>query len=168
MEISGVIVFMRRRICQWEKEGLSWFYEVDSAAVSREEIGNGVYPPARRVLARYGVPCGDHRAKQMTMEDYRSFDLLIGMDWGNLSRMRRMTGGDPDGKVETFGIRGRNTSPLTNVEKLKKWLMSQPGKSYPVLLFRRDSLRFHNDIVFNHFQSLDIGRDILDDGEECF
>ena len=81
-----------------EKEGLSWFYEVDSAAVSREEIGNGVYPPARRVLARYGVPCGDHRARQMTMEDYRSFDLLIGMDWGNLSRMRRMTGGDPDGK----------------------------------------------------------------------
>ena len=81
-----------------EKEGLSWFYEVDSAAVSREEIGNGVYPPARRVLARYGVPCGDHRAKQMTMEDYVSFDLLIGMDWGNLSRMRHMTGGDPDGK----------------------------------------------------------------------
>ena len=81
-----------------EKEGLSWFYEVDSAAVSREEIGNGVYPPARRVLARYGVPCGDHRARQMTAEDYRSFDLLIGMDWNNLARMRRMTGGDPDGK----------------------------------------------------------------------
>ena len=81
-----------------EKEGLSWFYEADSAAVSREEIGNGVYPPARRILARYGVPCGNHRARQMTMEDYRSFDLLIGMDWGNLSRMRRMTGGDPDGK----------------------------------------------------------------------
>ena len=81
-----------------EKEGLSWFYEVDSAAVSREEIGNGVYPPARRILARYGVPCGDHRARQMTMGDYASSDLLIGMDWNNLSRMRRMTGGDPDKK----------------------------------------------------------------------
>lgn len=81
-----------------DKEGLGWFYKVDSAAVSREEIGNPVYPPARRVLARYDIPCGNHRARQMTIDDYASSDLLIGMDWNNLARMRRMTGGDPYGK----------------------------------------------------------------------
>ena len=51
-------------------------FEIDSAAVSREEIGNPVYPPARRELERRGVPCGGHRARQVTMEDYRHFDRI--------------------------------------------------------------------------------------------
>lgn len=74
----------------------------------------------------------------------------------------------PDGKVETFGTRGRDSSPLDQVRKLKKWLAGQSDKSYPVLLFRRESLRFHDEIVFRHFQSADIGRELLNDGEECF
>lgn len=88
--------------------------------------------------------------------------LITVYPWGFRAKVH------PDGQVQTFGIPGRNTSPLSNVNKLKQWLERVPGRSYPVLLFRRDSLRFHNDIVFNYFKSQDIGRDLLGDGEECF
>ncbi len=74
-------------------------YVIDSAAVSREEIGNGVYPPARRELAAHGVPCENHRARQITPADYDEWDLLIGMDASNISRMLRIFGGDPEGKA---------------------------------------------------------------------
>ncbi len=72
---------------------------IDSAATSREEIGNGVHYGTRRKLAQMGVPCGDHRARQMTREDYNKFDLLIGMDNANIRNMTCISGGDPDGKI---------------------------------------------------------------------
>ncbi len=74
-------------------------YVIDSAAVSREEIGNGVYPPARRELAAHGVPCEIHRARQITPADYAAWDYLIGMDASNIQRMLRIFGGDPARKV---------------------------------------------------------------------
>lgn len=74
-------------------------YEIASAAVSREEIGNPVYPPARRELAAHGVRCEDHRARQLTAADYDRWDHLIGMDMSNITRMLRILGGDPQGKV---------------------------------------------------------------------
>jgi len=72
---------------------------IDSAATSTEEIGNGVHRGTRRKLAEVGIPCGDHRAHQMTKSDYDRFDLIIGMDSANLRNMRRICGGDPDGKL---------------------------------------------------------------------
>ena len=72
---------------------------VSSAATSREEIGNPIYPPAHRQLRAHGVPFDDHRARQMTRADYDTYDLLIGMDGSNLAAMRRICGGDPDGKL---------------------------------------------------------------------
>ena len=72
---------------------------IDSAATSREEIGNGVHYGTRRKLQEEGIPCGNHRARQMTREDYRNFDLLIGMDDWNIRNMRRIAGGDPDNKI---------------------------------------------------------------------
>ena len=74
-------------------------YVIDSAAVSREEIGNPVYPPARRELARHGIRCEDHRARQVTAADYDDWDYLIGMDMSNISRMLRIFGHDDEGKV---------------------------------------------------------------------
>ena len=74
-------------------------YVIDSAAVSREEIGHGVYPPARRELAAHGVRCEEHRARQITAADYDAWDYLIGMDRSNITRMLRIFGGDPDHKV---------------------------------------------------------------------
>ena len=79
-----------------KKAGLSPQFYIDSAATSREEIGNPVYPSARRKLAEHGVPCGGHAARQLTGGDYAEYDLLIGMDQANLRNMRRICGGDPD------------------------------------------------------------------------
>ncbi len=82
-----------------ERAGRAGEIAVASAAVSREELGNPVYPPARRMLAAHGIACEGHAARQMTARDYEEYDLLIGMDGSNLARMRRICGGDPDGKI---------------------------------------------------------------------
>ena len=73
--------------------------EIRSAATSREEIGNSVYPSARAELARHGISAAGKRAVQMTAEDYQSYDLILAMDQNNLRNLRPMTGGDPEGKV---------------------------------------------------------------------
>lgn len=75
----------------------------DSCAVSREEIGNPVYPPARAELEAHGVKCGAHRARQLTREDYDRCDMLICMDESNVSRALRLLGGDPEGKLHLLG-----------------------------------------------------------------
>lgn len=72
---------------------------IESAATSTEEIGNSVYPPARRKLAEHGISCQGKTARQMTRSDYDRFDLLVGMDSYNIRNMRNMCGGDPEGKV---------------------------------------------------------------------
>ena len=72
---------------------------VESAATSREELGNPVYPPAKRELARHGIGCEGKYARQITPEDYDRFDLIIGMDRANLRNMLRILGGDPAGKA---------------------------------------------------------------------
>ena len=74
-------------------------FEIASAATSTEEIGNDVYPPARRKLAEHGISCKGKTARQMTRDDYRHFDLLIGMDSWNIRNMNRICGGDPEGKI---------------------------------------------------------------------
>ena len=71
-------------------------FEIDSAAVSREEIGNPVYPPAWRELERHGVFCGDHRARQVSMEDYRYFDRIYYMDASNAWYLSRLLPKNPD------------------------------------------------------------------------
>ena len=72
---------------------------VDSAATSREEIGNRIYPPARAKLEEKGVPVCDHRARQMTAADHAACDWLIGMDAANIRNMTRIAGGDAEGKI---------------------------------------------------------------------
>ena len=82
-----------------KKAGLAAQFHIESAATSTEEIGNPVYPPARRKLAEHGISCAGHAAHQLTREDYDRWDLLIGMDGANLRNMRRICGGDPAGKL---------------------------------------------------------------------
>ena len=74
------------------------FY-IASAATSAEELGNPVYPPARRKLAEHGIDCSGKTARRLTKSDYTQYDLLIGMDQANLRNMHRMCGGDPEGKL---------------------------------------------------------------------
>jgi protein-tyrosine phosphatase len=78
---------------------LEHLFYIESAATSTEEIGNPVYPPARRKLAEHGIGCQGKTARQMTRADYDRFDLLVGMDDWNIRNMRRMCGGDPEEKI---------------------------------------------------------------------
>lgn len=81
------------------KAGLESRSHIESAATSTEEIGNPVYPPARRELAKHGIDCTGKTARQLRRADYDRFDLLIGMDRANLRNMYRICGGDRDGKL---------------------------------------------------------------------
>ena len=77
-----------------KKAGLESQFCIESAATSREEIGNPVYPPARQKLKEHGISCEGHAARQLTNQDYEEYDLLIGMDQANLRSMYRICGGD--------------------------------------------------------------------------
>ena len=81
-----------------EQAGLGARFEVASAATSREELGNPVYPPAAQELARHGISCGGKRATLLRPEDYGRYDLFVGMDEENMRNMRRRFDGDPEGK----------------------------------------------------------------------
>lgn len=86
----------KKKVCE---NGLEEVFEIDSAATSTEEIGNPVYPPARRVLASHGITDVNHRARQITKSDYRHFDYILVMDEWNMRNILRMTDGDPDKKI---------------------------------------------------------------------
>ena len=74
-------------------------FEIASAATSTEEIGNPVYPPARRILAKHGIGCAGKTARQMTWQDYDYFDQIIAMDRNNLRNLKRMFGEDTQHKI---------------------------------------------------------------------
>ena len=80
--------------------GLSDDYYIESAAVSTEEIGNGIYPPAKRCLSQHGVWFDAGKtARQVTRADYDRFDRIIVMDASNLRWIRRIIPDDPEGKI---------------------------------------------------------------------
>lgn len=72
------------------KAGLESQFHIESAATSTEELGNPVYPPARKKLREHGIECSGKTARQITRADGERFDLLIGMDSANLRNMRRI------------------------------------------------------------------------------
>ena len=82
-----------------DEAGLTEHFEIASAATSTEEIGNPVYPPARRKLAEHGISCEGKTARQMTRDDYLYYDLIIAMDRNNLRNLRRMFGEDTLHKI---------------------------------------------------------------------
>ncbi len=82
-----------------KKAGVETKFHIESAATSTEEIGNPVYPPARRKLAEHGISCTGKTARQLTGADYKQYDLLIGMDRANIRNLNRICGGDPEGKL---------------------------------------------------------------------
>lgn len=73
-----------------KKAGLAHRFEIASAAVSREEIGNGVYPPARRELAKHGIRCDGHMAHQITRKEYEYYDRIYYMDRSNARYLRQL------------------------------------------------------------------------------
>ena len=80
--------------------GLENEYLIESAAVSLEEIGNPIYPPAKRCLTQHGIPFDNaKRARQITRADYARFDRIICMDGSNLRWLRRIIPDDPERKI---------------------------------------------------------------------
>ena len=85
------------------KKGIADNFYISSSATSTEEIWNGVgnpvYPPAKRELAKHGISCEGKRAVQLKMSDYNKFDYFIGMDRANIRNMHRILEGDSGGKI---------------------------------------------------------------------
>ena len=77
-----------------KKAGMADRFLIDSVAVSREELGNPVYPPARREMQRHGVACDGHRARQITQADVDKFDHIYYMDRSNARYLARMFPGE--------------------------------------------------------------------------
>lgn len=79
--------------------GLAAKFHIDSAATSHEEIGNGPHYGTVNKMREVGIPVLPHRARQMTKNDYKEYDYLIGMDEWNIRNMKRIAGDDPEGKI---------------------------------------------------------------------
>ncbi len=77
-----------------KKAGREGEFHIASAAVSREELGNPVYPPARRELARHGIACSGHAAHQITRQELAYYDKIYYMDSSNARYLRRLFGDD--------------------------------------------------------------------------
>lgn len=73
-----------------KKAGAEDRFEIASAAVSTEELGNPVYPPARRELAKHGISCDGHAAHQITQKEYEYYDYIYYMDRSNSRWLQRM------------------------------------------------------------------------------
>lgn len=86
------------------ERGLSDRFYIASAATSTEEIWNGVgnpvYPPAKRELAKHGISCEGKRAVQITKADYGKYDYILGMEERNIRNILRIVGKDPEHKVK--------------------------------------------------------------------
>lgn len=81
------------------KKSLTDQFYINSAATSREEIGNGPHYGTVSKCRKMGIPVLFHRAVQMTKKDYQEYDYLIGMDEANIRNMLRIAGGDSKGKI---------------------------------------------------------------------
>ena len=92
--VAGEMVLRQKA----EEQGITWL-RVDSAATTREEIGNDIYPPMKKALQLAGYVCHAHAARQTLRSDYASWDYIIGMDWENMDDLFRIYGGDPSRKL---------------------------------------------------------------------
>ena len=93
-----------------KKSGREKEFHIASAAVSREEIGNPVYPPARRELARHGIACDGHRAHQITQAELEDYDRIYYMDRSNAAYLRRL-----------FGVDAEKCRPLLSRDVADPW-----------------------------------------------
>lgn len=96
-----------------KEQGIEQQFYIDSAATSREEIGNPPHYGTRNKLYAEGIPLIPHEAVQMTRNDYLEYDYLIGMDTANIRNMNRIAGGDPKNKIYkllTFADSGRDVA----------------------------------------------------------
>lgn len=93
-----------------KKRGIAERFQIASAAVSTEELGNPVYPPARRELKKHGITCDGHAAHQITRAELREYDHIYYMDASNARFLRRL-----------FGAEAEKCQPLLNRDVADPW-----------------------------------------------
>ncbi len=110
---SPMAEFVMKKLVR--ERGLEHKIQIASSAVSTEEIGNPVYPPARKELARHGISCEGKYAVQLKKSDYDKYDLFLLMDDSNLFFICRIFPDDPEQKIykllEYAGISGDVADP---------------------------------------------------------
>ena len=125
-------------------------FEIASAAVSTEEIGNDIYPPAKRMLAAKNVPFSHRAARQMTRADYAYYDYIVCMDQSNLRWLQYIIGDDSDHKVSLMMawtmtndpylqiVPSGKESQITNIENVPDvsdpWYTGDFAKAYDDIL----------------------------------
>ena len=115
-------------------------FEIASAAVSTEEIGNDIYPPAKRMLAAKNVPFSHRAARQMTRADYVYYDYIVCMDQSNLRWLQYIIGDDSDHKVSLMmaWTMTNDQSQITNIENVPDvsdpWYTGDFAKAYDDIL----------------------------------
>lgn len=108
---SPMAEFMFKKLVN--EKGCADDFIITSSATSYEEIGNPVYPPARKMLAYHGIGCEGKTARHFEKKDYEENDYILCMDSNNLRTLRRMTDGDPNGKISKvldYTVRGGDIS----------------------------------------------------------
>ena len=104
---------------------------IESSATSSEEIGNGIYPPAAKVLSLHGVDCAGHRARQFTVPDYNDFDMVVVMEDYNRRNLMRLIGCDCKGKVwKLLDFVSDNPSPCSGADISDPWYHGNFDKTY--------------------------------------
>lgn len=106
-----------------KKAGREAEFEIASAAVSREELGNPIYPPARRELERHGIPCPVHGAHQITQRELARYDRIYYMDGSNARALRRM-----------FGAGADKCQPLLGRDVADPWYTGDFGRTWADLV----------------------------------
>ena len=97
---SPMAEFMTKDMAR--RAGIADEFYIESAATSSEELGNPVYPPARRKLAENGIDCSGKRARRITKDDLARFDLILGMDEENTRYLRRMASVEQQDKLHNL------------------------------------------------------------------
>lgn len=105
------------------KAGRAAEFQIASAAVSREELGNPVYPPARRELQKHGIPCAGHAAHQITGDELADYDHIYYMDAGNARYLRRL-----------FGEKSEKCRPLLSRDVADPWYTGDFSQTWEDLL----------------------------------
>ncbi|MBR2874286.1 MAG: low molecular weight phosphotyrosine protein phosphatase [Clostridia bacterium] len=95
---SPMAEFVMKKVLQ--ERGMLNEYYVQSSATSYEEIGNSVYPPVKRLLSSLGIDCSSKRARRLTREDGETYDLILGMDNGNIRDIMYIVGSKNSHKVK--------------------------------------------------------------------
>lgn len=105
------------------KRGIGDRFQIASAAVSREEIGNPVYPPARRELQKHGIRCDGHAAHQITRAELEDYDYIYYMDSSNARYLRRL-----------FGAAAEKCRPLLERDVADPWYTGDFGTTWADIL----------------------------------